>query len=388
MLAGTRTTALSGLRLASTFRQQSRGLKVIAILYKGGEAAKQEPRLLGTVENELGLRPWLESQGHEYLVSDDKEGHESFLHKNIVDADVVITTPFHPGYLTRELLDKARITLAKNLKACVTAGVGSDHVDLNAAVEKGVEVLEVTGSNVTSVAEHVVMSILLLVRNFVPAHEMIERGDWQVSEVARNAFDLEGKVIGTIGAGRIGYRVLQRLLPFGPKELIYYDYAALPQDAAKAVGARRVEDLKDFVSQCDVVTVNAPLHEGTRNLVNADLLKHFKKGAWLVNTARGAICNAEDVAAAVKSGQLNGYAGDVWNVQPSPKNHPWRYMKNPLGGGNGMVPHYSGTTLDAQKRYAEGTKQILDNFFHNKPQIPANVIVGKKGYETKAYGQR
>ncbi|KAI0344681.1 NAD-dependent formate dehydrogenase [Trametopsis cervina] len=383
MLSRARITALSSLRNASTFNQQSRGLKVIAILYKGGEAAKQEPRLLGTVENELGLRPWLESQGHEYHVSDDKEGYQSFLHKNIVDADVVITTPFHPGYLTRELLDKA-----KNLKACITAGVGSDHVDLNAAAEKGIEVLEVTGSNVTSVAEHVVMSMLLLVRNFVPAHEMIERGDWQVSEVARNAFDLEGKVIGTIGAGRIGYRVLQRLVPFSPKELLYYDYAPLPEDAAKAVGARRVEDLKDFVSQCDVVTVNAPLHEGTRNLVNADLLKSFKKGSWLVNTARGAICNAEDVAAAIKSGHLNGYAGDVWNVQPAPKEHVWRTMKNPLNGGNGMTPHYSGTTLDAQRRYADGTKQILDNFFNNKPQTPANVIIGKKGYETKAYGQR
>lgn len=74
------------------------------------------------------------------------------------------------------------------------------------AVEKGIQVLEVTGSNVTSVAEQVVMTMLTLVRNYTPAHEMIARGDWQVSEVARNAFDLEGKVIGTIGAGRIGYR--------------------------------------------------------------------------------------------------------------------------------------------------------------------------------------
>ena len=88
--------------------------------------------------------------------------------------------------------------------------------------------LEVTGSNVVSVAEHVVMNILLLVRNFVPAHEMIERGEWQVSDVARNAFDLEGKVIGTLGAGRIGYRVLERLQPFNPKELLYYDYNPLP----------------------------------------------------------------------------------------------------------------------------------------------------------------
>ena len=85
-----------------------------------------------------------------------------------------------------------------------------------------------TGSNVVSVAEQVMMNILLLVRNFVPAHEMIQRGEWQVSDIARNAYDLEGKVIGTLGAGRIGYRVLERLRPFNPKELLYYDYSALP----------------------------------------------------------------------------------------------------------------------------------------------------------------
>lgn len=95
--------------------------------------------------------------------------------------------------------------------------MGSDHIDLNAAVEKQIQVLEVTGSNVVSVAEHVVMSILLLVRNFVPAHEMIERGEWQVSQIARQAFDLEGKVVGTLGAGRIGYRLVLFLivLPVG-----------------------------------------------------------------------------------------------------------------------------------------------------------------------------
>jgi len=358
-------------------------MKVLAILYKGGKAAEEEPKLLGTIENQLGIRPWLESQGHEFIVSDDKEGPNSVFQKHIVDADILITTPFHPGYLTADLISKA-----KNLKVCVTAGVGSDHIDLNAAVERKIQVLEVTGSNVVSVAEHVVMSILLLVRNFTPAHEMIERGDWVVSDIARNAYDLEGKVVGTIGAGRIGYRVLQRLVPFGCKELLYYDYAPLPAEAAKAIGAHRVEDLKEFVSKCDVVTINCPLHEGTRGLVNAELLKHFKKGAWLVNTARGAICDADDVAAAVKSGQLNGYAGDVWNVQPAPKNHPWRTMKNPLGGGNGMVPHYSGTTLDAQARYAAGTKSILQNFFEDKPQEPADIIVGVGKYETKAYGQR
>ena len=118
------------------------------------------------------------------------------------------------------------------------------------AVDKKIQVLEVTGSNVTSVAEHVVMSILLLVRNFVPAHEMIERGDWKVADVARNAFDLEGKVVGTIGAGRIGYRVLQRLKPFDCKELLYYDYNPLPDGEFRCIGPRCSKLIVSCHSRC------------------------------------------------------------------------------------------------------------------------------------------
>ena len=115
-------------------------------------------------------------------------------------------------------------------------------------------------------------------------------------------------------------------------------------------------------------------------MVNEKLLKHFKKGAWLVNTARGAICDKDAVAAALKSGQLSGYAGDVWNVQPAPKDHVWRTAKNPLGGDNGMVPHYSGTTLDAQARYAAGTRSILEHYLKGTDQEPQNVIIGKSEF--------
>ncbi|KAG9077361.1 formate dehydrogenase (NAD+), partial [Ceratobasidium sp. UAMH 11750] len=322
-------------------------------------------------------------QGHELVVTSDKEGPNGAFQKHLPTTDILITTPFHPGYLTADLISKS-----PNLKLCVTAGVGSDHIDLNAAAARNITVAEVSGSNVVSIAEHVMMNILLLVRNFVPAHEMVERGDWKVSDIARNAFDLEGKVIGTIGAGRIGYRVLERLKPFNCKELLYYDYNPLPAEAEKAVGVRRVADLKEFVAQCDLVTVNAPLHEGTKGLINKELLKHFKKGAWIVNTARGAIADRYAIEEALKTGQINGYAGDVWDVQPAPKDHPWRTMKNPLGGGNGMVPHYSGTTLDAQTRYAEGTKKILQNFFEGKAQDRGNLIVEGGKYITGNYGAR
>jgi formate dehydrogenase len=86
----------------------------------------------------------------------------------------------------------------------------------------------------------------------------------------------------------------------------------------------------------------------------------------------------------LKSGHISGYSGDVWNVQPAPREHVWRTMKNKLGAGNGMVPHYSGTTLDAQARYAAGTKKIITNYLNGQPQEPSDIIVGLGKYETKA----
>ena len=142
----------------------------------------------------------------------------------------------------------------------------------------GITVAEVTGSNVVSVAEHVVMTILLLVRNFVPAHEQIESGEWDVAAAAKNEFDLEGKVVGTVAVGRIGERVLRRLKPFDCKELLYYDYQPLKPEIEKEIGCRRVDTLEDMLAQCDVVTINCPLHEKTKGLFNKELISKMKKG--------------------------------------------------------------------------------------------------------------
>ncbi|KAI4175472.1 MAG: hypothetical protein LQ343_001672 [Gyalolechia ehrenbergii] len=375
---------LGGVRtLTATSSLQS---KVLLVLYDGKEHAREVPELLGTTENELGIRKWLEDQGHTLVTTSDKEGENSTFDKELVDAEVIITTPFHPGYLTAERLAKA-----KNLKLAVTAGIGSDHVDLDAAnkTNGGITVAEVTGSNVVSVAEHVVMTILVLVRNFVPAHEQIARGDWNVAAVAKGEYDLENKVVGTVAVGRIGERVLRRLKPFDCKELLYYDYQPLKPEIEKEIGCRRVEHLEDMLAQCDVVTINCPLHEKTRGMFNKELISKMKKGSWLVNTARGAIVVKEDVAEALKSGHLRGYGGDVWFPQPAPKEHPLRYATNTQGGGNATVAHMSGTSLDAQKRYAEGTKSILQSYFSGKYDYkPEDLIVKDGDYATKAYGQR
>jgi formate dehydrogenase len=233
------------------------------------------------------------------------------------------------------------------------------------------------------------MTMLVLVRNFVPAHEQVAAGDWNVASVAKNEYDLEGKVVGSVGIGRIGQRVFRRLSGFDCKELLYFDYQPLSAEKEKELGCRRVDTLEDMVAQCDVVTINCPLHASTHGLFNAALIAKMKRGSWLVNTARGAIVVKEDVAAALESGQLRGYGGDVWFPQPAPKEHVLRYAKNPWGGGNAMVPHMSGTSVDAQKRYAAGTKKILESFLSGRFDYePTDLIVHGGEYATKAYGQR
>lgn len=371
--------------------------KVLLVLYKGGEHAKQEQKLLGCLENELGIRELIEKNGYELVSTDDKDPEpKSKVDKELADAEIVITTPFFPAYITRE-----RIANAPNLKMCITAGVGSDHVDLDAANERKLSVMEVTGSNVVSVAEHVIMTALNLVRNFVPAHEQVEKGEWNIAGAAKDEYDLEDKVVATVGAGRIGYRVLERLIPFNPKKLLYFDYQELPKGAVDKLNqasklyndknniVERVENIEDLVAQADLVTINCPLHEKSKGLFNKDLISKMKDGAWLVNTARGAICVAEDVADALKSGKLRGYGGDVWNPQPAPKDHPWRSMANKYGAGNAMTPHVSGTSLDAQARYAKGVEDILNSYFSGKFDYRAQDIIVMDGdYATKSYGKR
>jgi formate dehydrogenase len=320
--------------------------------------------LLGSVSGELGLRKFLEKAGHELVVTSDKDGPNSKFEKELVDADVVISQPFWPAYLTEE-----RIAKAKKLKLAITAGIGSDHVDLQAAIDKGITVAEVTFCNSISVAEHVVMMILSLVRNYIPSYQWVIKGGWNIADCVERAYDLEGMHVGTVGAGRIGLAVLKRLEPFDVK-LHYTDKHRLPKEVEKELGLTYHPDAESLVKVCDVVTVNAPLHPGTEHMFNDELIGKMKRGSYLVNTARGKIADRDAVVRALESGQLAGYAGDVWFPQPAPRDHPWRTMPH-----HGMTPHVSGTTLSAQARYAAGTREILEDFFAGKPLREEYLIV-------------
>ena len=339
--------------------------------YPGGQTAPTPKRidytpgeLLGSVSGELGLRKYLEAQGHTLIVTSDKDGAASVFERELADADIVISQPFWPAYLTAE-----RIAKAKALKLAITAGIGSDHVDLQAAIQKGITVAEVTYCNSISVSEHVVMMILSLVRNYIPSYKWVVEGGWNIADCVSRSYDLEGMQVGTVAAGRIGLAVLRRLKPFDVK-LHYTDRYRLPEAVEKELGVTYHANVESLVRVCDVVTINAPLHPETEHLFNDALLAKMKRGAYLVNTARGKICETDAVVRALKSGQLAGYAGDVWYPQPAPNDHPWRSMPH-----HGMTPHTAGTTLSAQARYAAGTREILECWFEGRPIRDEYLIV-------------
>ena len=201
------------------------------------------------------------------------------------------------------------------------------------------------------------MMILGLVRNYIPSYQTVVSGGWNIADCVSRSYDLEGMTVGTVASGRIGLAVLRRLHPFEVK-LAYVDRHRLPASVEEELNLTYYGDgerasVKEMVKHCDVVTLNCPLHPGTEHMFDADMISGMKRGAYIVNTARGKLTVREDIAAALESGQLAGYAGDVWFPQPPPKDHPWRTMP-----WHAMTPHTSGTSLSAQSRYCEVRRQL------------------------------
>ena len=175
--------------------------------------------------------------------------------------------------------------------------------------------------------------------------------------------------VGTVAAGRIGLAVLRRLAPFDVG-LHYTDRHRLPEEVEEELNLTFHETAQEMVPQCDVVTINAPLHPETEHLFDDEMIASMKRGTYLINTARGKICDRDAIVRGLESGQLAGYAGDVWFPQPAPQDHPWRTMPH-----EGMTPHTSGASLSAQTRYAAGTREILECFFDEKPIRDEYLIV-------------
>jgi formate dehydrogenase len=152
--------------------------------------------------------------------------------------------------------------------------------------------------------------------------------------------------------------------------LHYTERHRLPQNIEKELNLTYHPDVESMVRVCDVITINCPLHAETEHMFNDTLINKMKRGSYIINTARGKICDRDAIVRALESGQLAGYAGDVWFPQPPPKDHPWRTMPH-----HGMTPHIAGTSLPAQARYAAGVREILECWFEGRPIRDEYLIV-------------
>ena len=285
--------------------------------YHGGQSAPSPQNidfppgeLLGCVSGELGLREFVEGHGHKLIVTSDKEGPDSVLDRELPEAEIVISQPLWPAYLTAE-----RIAKAPKLKLAVTAGIGSDHVDIDAAIENGITVAEVTFSNSISVSEHVVMMILALVRNYIPSYQWVIDGGWNIADCVSRSYDLEGMQVGTVGAGRIGSAVLRRLAR-SRSGFTTPIVTASPRRWSESSASPTTRAPRTMVPECDVVTINAPLHPETEGLFDDDLLGKMRRGTYLINTARGKICDRDAIVRALES--ASSRATPAMSGTPSP----------------------------------------------------------------------
>lgn len=280
------------------------------------------------------------------------------LEPHLADCEVLISTAFTP--ITRAMLEKAG-----QLRFIQVAGVGVDHVDIESARGLGITVASVTGANTVSVAEHVVMVALAMMRGLIPAHNMMARGEWSLPYWIAHARDLQGKTVGIIGMGRIGREVATRLLPFGVTTF-YYDANPLPPDQEDALGVTYL-DLDALLPECDVVTLHLPLTPETHGLFNRERLKRMKYGAFLINTARAEMVDT-DALVELLQGHLGGAAIDVFHPEPPPADHPLLKLPNVI-----LTPHGAGVTQEAQQRIAQGVIQNVLRFLEGRPL--ADVVV-------------
>ncbi len=276
----------------------------------------------------------------------------------IADADALIVRS--ATKVTAELLDKA-----PRLRAVGRAGVGVDNIDLDAATARGVLVMSTPGGNAISVAEHTFALLLGLARQVPRLDKSMHEGKWEKSSAAGT--EVRGKTLGLIGLGRIGSEVALRADAFDMRVLGYDPY--ISEAAAKEVQVELVP-LEKLLAESDFISLHTALSPATQNLINAETIAKMKKGARLINAARGELIDEGALADALKSGQLGGAALDVFVHEP-PKDSPLMTMQNVIG-----TPHVAGSTTEAQEevgtQVAVQIKDYLaDGLIRNAVNLPA-----------------
>jgi D-3-phosphoglycerate dehydrogenase len=293
----------------------------------------------------------LESPGLELLREagielDERHGLSgAALHEALRGADGVIVRS--GTRLTADLLDNPG-----RLRAIVRAGVGVDNIDVAAATRRGIVVMNTPGGNTVSTAEHTIALLLALARHIAPADASTRQGKWERGRFVGT--QLAGKTLGVVGLGRVGREVARRAAGLDMK-VVGFDPFLAPERAAQ-LGIESVPDLDQLLPRCDFLTVHTPLTEETRNLIGAPQLALLKRGARVLNCARGGIINEEALAAALRSDHITGAALDVFTQEP-PGDHPLAKLPNVL-----VTPHLGASTVEAQESVAREAAQLLIDF--------------------------
>jgi len=246
--------------------------------------------------------------------------------------------------VTREIVEKAA-----KLKVIGRAGVGLDNVDLEAATEKGIIVMNTPGGNTISTAEHTMSMILALSRNIPQANSSIKKGEWKRSKFM--GVEVYNKILGIVGFGRIGSEVAKRAFSFGMKVLAYDPF--LSREVAESLGVEVVE-LKELLEQADYITVHAPLTEATRHIISNEEFSLMKKGARVINCARGGIIDEAALVNAVKQGKVIGAALDVFEKEPPDFSSEVVKLDNII-----TTPHLGASTEEAQVNVAIEVAEIV-----------------------------
>jgi len=239
--------------------------------------------------------------------------------------------------------DAAVMDACPNLKVIGRTGVGFDSIDIVHANKLGIPVVVTPGANNISVAEHVVALMFALAKNLCEADAQLRAGNWQIRD-AHKTFELANRKIGIVGVGAIGREVARLCRGIGMKTAGLDTFC--PENV-EAAGCERYDDLNSLLRDCDVITLHSPLTPETRNMITAKEFEIMKPGAMLINTSRGPIVNAQDLADALNSGKIACAGVDVFEEEPAERSDPVFSAKNMI-----CTPHTAALTNEGSARMA------------------------------------
>jgi D-3-phosphoglycerate dehydrogenase / 2-oxoglutarate reductase len=278
-----------------------------------------------------------------------------------------------PAKITKEVIDSN-----PGLKVISGAGVGLDNIDVAYATEKGIPVLHAPAVNKVSTAEHAVTLIMALAKSLIPFHDNMKKGNYN-SRISIPAFELKGKKVGLIGFGNIAQEVAKRLKLGLEMDVTAWvrEYKPEKHQIAHEIGVNISTDMEAVFKEADFISLHIPLTEQTRYSIDRKLFSLMKPSAYLINTARGAIVNQDDLYQVLKQGKIAGAGLDVFEPEPPANDLPLLSLPNVI-----VTPHVGGTTMECKyimsTKVAENVIKVLNGkkpAYIGNPEVLKTTIV-------------